>query len=176
MPFDLQTAALLDEKQEWLRFSQAQNTPDAESQTRWSSHVVIEGMYCAACAFNIEKALMAVPGVESVEVSASTHRAKVVWQQARVLPSQWFKAISDEGYSALPAADNVQRQERMVETRQALWRWMVAGFCMMQVMMYAYPSYITQAGDISPNTIQLLRWAAWVLSVPVLLFSCGPFF
>ncbi len=176
MPFDLQTAALLDEKQEWLRFSQAQNTPDSESQTRWSSHVVIEGMYCAACAFNIEKALMAVPGVESVEVSASTHRAKVVWQQARVLPSQWFKAIADAGYSALPAADNVQRQERMVETRQALWRWMVAGFCMMQVMMYAYPSYITQAGDISPNTIQLLRWAAWVLSVPVLLFSCGPFF
>jgi Cu2+-exporting ATPase len=176
MTFDLTSAALLDEKQEWLRFSQQQNSSDIAQDGVWRSHVVIEGMYCAACAFNIEQALMAVPGVQSVEVSASTHRAKVVWAQAKVLPSQWFKAIADAGYSALPAADNVQRQARLQETRQALWRWLVAGFCMMQVMMYAYPSYVAKAGDITPDMVQLLRWASWVLSLPVLFFSCGPFF
>ena len=176
MSFDLTAAALLDEKQEWLRFSQQQSPADASSDALWHSHVVIQGMYCAACAFNIEQALMAVPGVQSVEVSASTHRAKVVWSQAKVLPSRWFQAIADAGYSALPAADNVQRQARLIQTRQALWRWLVAGFCMMQVMMYAYPSYVAKPGDITPDMVQLLRWASWVLSLPVLFFSCGPFF
>jgi Cu2+-exporting ATPase len=53
---------------------------------------------------------------------------------------------------------------------------MVAGFCMMQVMMYAYPAYTAAPGDLSPELEQLLRWASWVLSLPVIAFSCAPFF
>ncbi|MEI7786526.1 MAG: heavy metal translocating P-type ATPase, partial [Betaproteobacteria bacterium] len=53
---------------------------------------------------------------------------------------------------------------------------LVAGFCMMQVMMYAYPAYIAEPGTITPDIEQLLRWASWVLSLPVLLFSAQPFF
>ena len=47
---------------------------------------------------------------------------------------------------------------------------------MMQVMMYAYPAYVAQAGDLTPEMERLLRWASWVLTLPVMLFSCGPFF
>ncbi|MBI5907355.1 MAG: heavy metal translocating P-type ATPase, partial [Burkholderiales bacterium] len=57
-----------------------------------------------------------------------------------------------------------------------LWRWLVAGFCMMQVMMYAVPAYVAGPGDITPDIEKLLRWASWVLTLPVILFSCGPFF
>ena len=57
-----------------------------------------------------------------------------------------------------------------------LWRWLVAGFCMMQVMMYAAPAYMAQPGDISAEAQGLLRWASWLLTLPVVLFSCGPFF
>ena len=47
---------------------------------------------------------------------------------------------------------------------------------MMQVMMYAAPTYFTQPGDVSPDIEKLLRWASWVLSLPVVLFSCGAYF
>jgi Cu2+-exporting ATPase len=43
-------------------------------------------------------------------------------------------------------------------------------------MMYAFPAYVTVPGDITPDIEKLLRWAAWVLTLPVLLFSCQPFF
>jgi Cu2+-exporting ATPase len=176
MSLDSEITPLLDERQEWLSFSQPSSKSSDGDQGVWDSHVVIQGMHCAACAFNIESALLAVPGVRSVEVSASTHRAKVVWSDQQVKPSGWFDAIARAGYRALPAADNTLRTVRLQETRQALWRWLVAGFCMMQVMMYAYPSYVAKAGDITPDVVQLLRWASWVLSLPVVLFSCGPFF
>jgi len=177
MAFDPSTAALLDDRQEWLRFSQAHAKPSASAQDDWwDSHVVIQGMHCAACAFTIEAALASVPGVKSVEVNAATHRAKVVWSESQVLPSAWLRAISAAGYGALPAADSSLRQQRLQETRQALWRWLVAGFCMMQVMMYAYPAYVALDGDITPDMVQLLRWASWVLTLPVVFFSCGPFF
>ncbi len=168
---------LLDDRQEWLRFSQQHKSKQAnDSQDCWDSHVVIQGMHCAACAFTVEDALMSVPGVQSVEVNAATHRAKVVWSESQVKPSAWIAAINQAGYGALPAADSSLRQARHEEGRRALWRWLVAGFCMMQVMMYAYPAYVAQEGDITTDMVFLLRWASWVLSLPVVLFSCGPFF
>ena len=33
-----------------------------------------------------------------------------------------------------------------------------------------------QPGDLSLELEQLLRWASWVLSLPVIFFSCAPFF
>ena len=177
MNSDTSMVELLDDRQEWLRFSQQHKSKQANSSNDcWDSHVVIQGMHCAACAFTVEEALMSVPGVQSVEVNAATHRAKVVWSEALVKPSTWIEAINKVGYGALPAADSSLRQARHEEGRRALWRWLVAGFCMMQVMMYAYPAYVAQEGDITPDMVFLLRWASWVLSLPVVLFSCGPFF
>ncbi|MFZ1498371.1 MAG: HAD-IC family P-type ATPase, partial [Giesbergeria sp.] len=149
---------------------------DQASGERWESHVVIEGMHCAACALTIEDALRSVPGVEQADVSAASQRARVVWNAAAAPPSLWFAAVRRAGYRALPAADAQARQQRVQEKRRALWRWLVAGFCMMQVMMYAWPAYIAHPGDLSAEMEGLLRWASWVICLPVVLFACGPFF
>ena len=167
-----QTLAVLDDPHEWSAFSQVRD----RDRGTWESSVVIEGMYCAACSVTVEDALLQVPGVVSAQVSAASHRAKVVWVDSQVLPSAWLAAVAGVGYRAVPANDIFASQRRRVETRQALWRWLVAGLCMMQVMMYAYPAYIAQPGDLTAEMERLLRWASWVLTLPVMLFSSGPFF
>ena len=163
---------LLDDPQEWNAFSQ----PLAQQPACWESSVVFEGMHCAACALTIEEALRRVPGVLSADVSAGSHRGRIVWSDEATKPSDWMKAAARAGYPAVPASDAFASQRRRVETRQALWRMGVAGLCMMQVMMYAWPAYVATPGDLAPDMAQLLRWASWVLSLPVLLFSCKPFF
>ena len=163
---------LLDDPQEWSAFSR----PLEGSADCWESHLVIEGMHCAACALTVEDALRGVPGVASASVSAGSHRARVVWQAEVVQPSGWMQAVLKAGYRAVPANDAFANQRRRQETRKALWRWSVAGLCMMQVMMYAWPAYVALPGDLSAEMEQLLRWASWVLTLPVMLFSCGPFF
>jgi Cu2+-exporting ATPase len=163
---------LLDDPQEWSAFSR----PAMQRPGCWESNVVIEGMHCAACSATLEEAIGRVPGVLGVSVSAASRRAKVVWSSAAVQPSQWMQAVLRAGYRAVPANDIFASEHRRMETRQALWRWLVAGLCMMQVMMYAYPAYIAQPGDLTTEMETLLRWASWVLTLPVMLFSCGPFF
>ncbi len=137
---------------------------------------MLEGMHCAACALTIEDALRAVPGVLQADVSAATRRARVVWRPDHVQPSQWMQAVRKAGYHAMPAMDAFAREQRLRESRRALWRWLVAGFCMMQVMMYAWPAYVAQPGDLTGEMEQLLRWASWVITLPVVVFACGPFF
>jgi Cu2+-exporting ATPase len=167
-------ASVLDDPAEWQVFGRALDGDAAGG--RWESQVVVEGMHCAACALAVEAALRQVPGVLRADVNAATRRARVVWSAADVQPSRWFAASAAAGYRLVPAGDLQARARRTREGRVALWRWLVAGFCMMQVMMYAYPAYIAQPGDMSADAAQLLRWASWVLTLPVLLFSCGPFF
>ena len=127
---------LLDDPQEWTSFGKpygehvgAGATP--EDVEVWESQVVLDGMYCSTCALTIEDALRAVPGVQQVEVSAAAKRAKVVWLPSQVLPSQWIKAIEKAGYKAVPAIDALARELRQAQHRKALWRWLLATFCMM---------------------------------------------
>ncbi len=163
---------MLDDPAEWSAFSR----PDTGQPDVWESNLLIEGMHCAACALTIEDALLTVPGVSKAEVSAGSHRARVVWSSEQVKPSEWMQAVLAAGYRAVPANDAFSRERRRAESRKALWRMSVAGLCMMQVMMYAYPAYVAAPGDLTGEMEQLLRWASWVLSLPVILFSCGPFF
>ena len=173
-------AVLLDDPQEWSAFGRpvgptGQAAEDPAS-CAWDSQVVLEGMHCAACALTIEDALRSVPGVLQADVSAATRRARVVWQPSQVQPSQWMDAVHKAGYRAMPAMDAFAREQRQRENRRALWRWLVAGFFMMQVMMYAWPAYVAQPGDLTGEMEQLLRWASWVITLPMVVFSCGPFF
>ena len=167
---------VLDSPHEWEVFSTPWQQGAASPPDCWESRVVIEGMHCAACAFTIEDALQATPGVVEAEVNAATRRARVVWSATGTRPSDWMGAVRQAGYTALPAGDALLREARQKELRQALWRWLVAGFCMMQVMMYAVPAYTAAPGEMTDDMVQLLRWASWVISLPVMFFSCGPFF
>ena len=162
---------LLDDPQEWGSFSQ----PETGRDSYWASSVVFEGMHCAACAITLEDALRQVPGVQSVQVSGASHRGRVVWSDRQTLPSVWMQAVRQAGYRALPANDAQAHERRRQEARRMVWRVAVAGLCMMQVMMYATPEYVSGPEDMADDMRSLLRWASWVLSLPVMLFSCKPF-
>ncbi|MCX7251407.1 MAG: cation-translocating P-type ATPase [Burkholderiales bacterium] len=153
-------------------------TQDCEVQGRaaYESVLLVQGMYCAACSDAVESAIAGKPGVLSAQVHAATRRLIVRWDPALVRISELARAVGAAGYRLLPLQQALSVSERQAETRKALWRLFVAGFCMMQVMMYTTPMYVTQPGEIAPDLLHLLRWACWILSVPVLLFASGPFF
>jgi P-type Cu2+ transporter len=138
--------------------------------------LMVQGMYCAACADAVEGALAGHPGVVSAQVHAATRRLTLRWHPALVPLSELARRVGQSGYRLLPMQQALGLDQRLAETRQALWRLFVAGFCMMQVMMYAWPAYVTEPGEIPADIDHLLRWASLVLSVPVVVFSSGPFF
>jgi Cu2+-exporting ATPase len=164
--------AALDDPAEWTGFSR----PVAGREGWWESYLSISGMYCAACSLTVEQVLCGLPGVDGVQVNGATATARLLWQDGVSRPTAWVAALQRAGYGALPAGDMLSAAPRLQAQRLLLWRWLVAGFCMMQVMMYATPAYVAAPGEITPDMQALLRWASLVLTLPVLLFSCTPFF
>lgn len=164
----------LDDPIELARFTHWQALSDGRREG--TSHWRLSGMHCAACAGIIESALHRVDGVLEARVSAASERAEVRWDPERTSAAALLKSIRGAGYDAVPDHGADAHALRRAENRRSLWRLFVAGFCMMQVMMVATPLYFAGPGDIAPDQVYLLQWAAWLLSLPVLFFSAGPFF
>jgi len=160
-------AAQLDRYTEWL---------EQGGRRLGRSQLQLAGMHCAACAGIIERALMAEPGVQEARVNSAAERLQLTWDPARTQVSRLITAVERAGYGAVPDLAAPARQLREKEHRQALWRLFVASFLMMQVMMLATPIYVAGPGDMEPDQRNLLQWGEWVLSLPVMLFSAGPFF
>jgi Cu2+-exporting ATPase len=138
--------------------------------------LLLEGIRCSACVWLNEETLRRVPGVTAAEINYATHRARVRWDPQRVQLSRILAAISGIGYRAHPYDPSRLESVRGTERREALWRLFVAGFGMMQVMMYAVPVYLAEEGTMSADIEGLMRWASLVLTLPVVLYSAQPFF
>jgi Cu2+-exporting ATPase len=141
--------AVLDDPIEQGRFTRWVLGPAGERLAE--SSLQLAGMHCAACSGIIERALATVPGVRSARVSAAAERATVCWDPERTRPSNLIAAVRHAGYDAVPDAAAPARAMRRQEHRQALWRLFVAGFCAMQVMMMATPSYVAGAVTWRPT-------------------------
>ena len=141
--------------------------------------LILEGITCAACVWLNESHVRRQPGVTAVAINYTTRRARVRWDERVTRLSAILEAIAAIGYRAHPY--DIGRSEELAqkERRAALWRLFVAGFGMMQVMMYAVPVYLAHlgaGGDMTPDIEALMRWASLILTLPVIAYSAAPFF
>lgn len=145
-------------------------TPEPTLEVR----LQVPAIHCAACTTLIEQALG--PSTQSVRAFATTQQVQIRWNPSKTRLSALLQRLKEIGYPAIPQSREAASVARTHEQRQALWRLFVAFFCMMQVMMYALPRYVASIGELMPDQLQLLRWAEWMLTVPVVFFSAAPMF
>lgn len=139
--------------------------------------LILEGITCSACVWLNEQHVSRQKGVIAVHVNYTTRRAQVRWDDAQTKLSTLLAAIEAIGYHAHPYDPEKSEQVAHKERRAMLWRVFVAGFGMMQVMMYAIPVYIAgTSGDMTLEVERIMRWASLVLTLPVVFYSSAPFF
>ncbi|MBR0564656.1 heavy metal translocating P-type ATPase [Azoarcus sp. L1K30] len=170
LPAELQELGLFDHPE----FQKSFVRPVGEHEREAS--LILEGITCAACVWLNEQHVAQQPGVSGVEINYATRRARVRWDERQIHLSDILAAIQAIGYRAYPYDASRSEQLAKKERRSMLWRLFVAGFGMMQVMMYALPAYIARDGDMTADIASLMRWASLLLTLPVVLYSAAPFF
>ena len=137
--------------------------------------LLLEGIHCGACIWLIESWLARQTGLVGADVNFATRRALVRFDPARTRLSSILRAVAAIGYRAHPY--DPARREALArrESRAMLLRMAVALLAMMQVMMFAVPTYITVDG-VEPAHRRLLEWASLTLTLPAILYCAAPFF
>ena len=147
----------------------------SEGEEREAS-LILEGIVCAACVWLNERHVQQLPGVLSADINFSTRRMRVRWAEGQVHLSDILKAIQDIGYLAYPFDTGRQEELFRKERNTAIRRLAIAGLGMMQVMMYAVPEYLAEAGTMTGDIEALMRFASLLLTTPVVFYSAVPFF
>ena len=170
LPASLQELGVFDHPEVQKGFVRPAGEHEAEAS------LILEGITCAACVWLNESHISRQPGVTGVDINYTTRRARVRWDTNVTRLSSILEAIAAIGYRAHPYDAVKSEQLAKKERKSALWRLFVAGFGMMQVMMYAIPVYLANDGTMTADIEQLMRWASLLLTLPVVLYSSAPFF
>ncbi|NOX69800.1 MAG: cadmium-translocating P-type ATPase [Gammaproteobacteria bacterium] len=138
--------------------------------------IEIGGMYCSACVWLLDNAMLRLDAVESVSVSPATRRAVIRWDKSRLKFSQLLAAIAQVGFKPSPTSAGLASDEHDGESRQALKRLIVAAAAGMQVMMFAVALYAGDYYGIEAHIERFLRIISLFVCLPIVFYSARPFF
>lgn len=135
----------------------------------------LEKIRCAACVWLNEQHWRRVPGVVDVQINYATQRASIKFDAAQCGLSNLLYAAQQIGYEAWPFDPSVNADKARKEQRNLLFRLGVALLAMMQVMMYAWPTYASKE-ELTIEQARLMGWAGWLLTLPVIFYSAAAIF
>lgn len=80
----------------------------------------VKGLHCASCVNNLEKKLMAVPGVAAAAVNLAQESALVRFVPSAVTPAEIYHAVTDAGFQPVPETA-VKEDEAKAYRSQRNW-------------------------------------------------------
>ncbi len=138
--------------------------------------VRIENLYCSACIWLLEKALMSVSGVHNVAASAASHRVIIQWNPKEHKVSELLGKIAQLGFKPQPQKPGDISKSRHLEQRRSVRQLAVAAVFGMQTMMLAIALYLGEFSGINTPIENLLRWASLITAIPLMTYSAAPFY
>jgi Cu2+-exporting ATPase len=160
----------------------ALNRPEVAAQFIWPSGdldtttLAVDGLRCAACSWLIDRMLMSISGVAEATTNAATGRTHVRWKRGTLGLGDVTQAIAELGYRPHPLSDESALQAQQSERRDALKRLAVAGFGMMQVMMFAIAVYSADLAReiMDPALLVFFRNVSLLVATPVMFYAGAP--
>jgi Cu+-exporting ATPase len=130
-------------------------------------------MHCAACVARVERALDAVPGVESATVNLATRQAKVRYNPALTGPVALTQVVTDAGY-AVEGTSKGQRAPRSpeAEVKEFRRRFLLALSLSLPVWLFMIPP-LPAAFGLSHRAMAFILL---IFATPVMFYSGAPFF
>lgn len=139
-------------------------------------YIIIEGIHCAACVWLNEKVLFNHPGIIEASINASTHKAKIIWDENTTNLANIFNLINSIGYNAF-AYDPKRSQKRMDAKRREYYSKLLVGiFVTMNIMWIAVALYSGYFSSISQANKDLLHFVEFILATPVIFYTGSVFF
>lgn len=133
----------------------------------------VEGMTCAACQANVQRALTAAPGVKKAAVNLMMHEATVHYDPATTDPARLVEAINETGYvSRVPSpasatADDDAREQAQARDYAALRLKAIVSLLLGAVAMIASMPLMGGGTHGAHTGDPLIAWTMRVIDPPL---------
>ncbi len=132
--------------------------------------LIVDGMWCTACAWVIEKTVSRLGGVQAASCHFSTDRLRCRYRPDRVAPDQICASITRLGYGFHDSDDaNVGQRTQ----RKELIRLIITGLLSANVMMLSWALYAGFFTRLSSDAISKISLPIVVMASVVLVYGGG---
>jgi len=132
----------------------------------------IGGMWCTSCAWLIEHALTALPGIVEAEVSFASDLVKVQYHPQALSRECIVERITGLGYNASERIAGEDDADR--ESRDLLIRTGIAAFLWANIMSFSLVLYAGYFEQISGSVRRGLPFVLMILATPVVFYCAAP--
>ena len=136
--------------------------------------VLISGIHCPACIWLNEKALSNLEGVLELNISATTSKARVLFDERKTALEEILNLIIAIGYDPKPF--NEVNGAKNSLSREHYARLIVALACSMNIMWVAIALYSGYFEGLSAGAKKILHFAEFVLASPPVFYTASVFY
>ena len=136
--------------------------------------VLISGIHCPACIWLNEKALSNLEGVLELNISATTSKARVLFDERKTALEEILNLIIAIGYDPKPF--NEVNGAKNSLSREYYARLIVALACSMNIMWVAIALYSGYFEGLSLGAKKILHFAEFVLASPPVFYTASVFY
>ena len=136
--------------------------------------VLISGIHCPACVWLNEKALSNLEGVLELNISATTSKARVLFDERKTALEEILNLIIAIGYDPKPF--NAIKSAKNSLSREYYARLIVALACSMNIMWVAIALYSGYFEGLSLGAKKILHFAEFVLASPPVFYTASVFY
>jgi P-type Cu+ transporter len=106
----------------------------------------VRGLHCASCVSNLEKKLLATPGVATAVVNLAQENAFVRFDPSAIAPPEIYAAVTAAGYEAVPEGGPKEDETKAYRSQR---NWFVAS------LLLSLPIMLTMG-------MHHVRWVGWM--------------
>lgn len=165
-------------QRKWLQYDEPVSFKTFTKNLKDSIHQVsirLEGMYCSACGWLIDKHLRQLEGITDVKLNSITKLVRVDFDVTKIKLSQILTAINYLGYKPLVSQEQDTQNIASQERKNALKRLIVSGLGMMFIMTLSVPLYSGEYNGIDPKIRRFFELVS-MLAATVVYFYAGSTF
>lgn len=136
----------------------------------------VPGIHCASCIWLLEHLNTLNPGIIHSNVNFPKKTASITFKDDQISLRQLVELMASIHYVPEITLDQLDKKEGKTASRDLLIKIGIAGFSLMNVMLYNFPEYLPGGERLGETFTRVFGWLSFILTLPVVFYSASDYY
>ena len=136
----------------------------------------IPTIHCASCIWLLENLNTINPAIIASNVNFPKKKATITFNNKQISLRQLVELLVSIHYVPEITLDQLEEQDNSNSSRDVLLKIGVAGFSLMNVMLYNFPEYLPGSEQLSDLFTKFFGYMSFALALPVVFYSANDYY
>ncbi len=133
-------------------------------------------IHCASCIWLLENLNTLDPGIIQSSVNFPKKLVSVTFRNEEISLRRLVELMASIHYVPEINLEQLDKQDNGKSGRELLLKIGIAGFSLLNVMMYNFPEYLPGGNLISEKFVKFFGWMSFIVSLPVVFYSANDYY